>query len=155
MRSTSVGESDTIHRTGTVALVWGVDRVEDWPDLIQLRGELLVSITELQEEEMLATVVGVETAAPVDESLVNEAQAALRTYLAATAEAGEGGNVTVTLKPDPVVASHQVASLVRISAPELQEILEAGDASARLERAVQVLRRETGLIRTTMGARGA
>lgn len=140
-------------RVGTIGLVWGIEREVHGPDRLQVRGEMLASV-EAHHEDGRADVVGVEgdvDAAPV---LLTEVQALLRTYMGAAAEAGDGGDIGVTLSQDPVVASHQVASLVRISAPELQEVLEAGDAAARLRRLAAMLRRETGLLRITMGGRG-
>ena len=148
-----VDAHDAPPRVGTVALVWGVDRVDDGPDLVSLRGELLVGLGAVDDGRV--PVATVEFDRPVPARVVERLQDAVRAYHGATAEAGEGGDVTVRLAPDPVVASHQVALLLRISAPELQDILEAGDARARLERAALVLTRETGLLRTTMGGRGA
>jgi hypothetical protein len=50
-----------------------------------------------------------------------------------------------------VAASHEVASHLRISWPEIQEILEAGDAAARLRLEARVLERETLLLRAILG----
>jgi Lon protease-like protein len=85
--------------------------------------------------------------------LVEAVERALRTYMAARAEAGEGGDVHVSIDRDPITASHQVASQLEISWPEVQEILEAGDAAERLEREIQVLRRETILLQAVLGRR--
>jgi Lon protease-like protein len=89
--------------------------------------------------------------APEASSAISAAASALRAYMAARSEAGEGGDVHATLSGDPVAASNQVASHLRISWPEIQEILEAGDACARLERGSAVLERETELLRAVMG----
>jgi len=85
--------------------------------------------------------------------LVEAVERGLRTYMAARAEAGEGGDVHVSIDRDPITASHQVASQLEISWPEVQEILEAGDAAERLEREIQVLRRETILLQAVLGRR--
>ncbi|HSG78140.1 MAG TPA: hypothetical protein VLD62_01055 [Acidimicrobiia bacterium] len=147
------GSDDGPRRVGTVGLVWGIEREDHGPDRLQVRGEVLVAV-EAHHEGGRADVVGIERDRAVDPAVLAEVQALLRTYMGATAEAGGRGDIGVTLSQDPVVASHQVASLVRISAPELQEVLEAGDTAARLRRLVAVLRRETGLLRSTMGGRG-
>jgi hypothetical protein len=44
---------------------------------------------------------------------------------------------------------------LRISAPERQFLLEAETTQDRLERVVAALRRETELLRRTMGPKGA
>jgi Lon protease-like protein len=146
--------SEPPRAVGTVGLVWGIDRDDVGPDLLQVRGEMLVAIDSMTDDHR-ATVATVEDDDPADPGLVAEVERLLRRYLGATAEAGEGGNVGASLSGDQVIASHQVASLLRISAPELQELLEAGSARRRLHRAADVLRRETGLLRSTMGGRGA
>lgn len=105
----------------------------------------------------LAVVVSGEDVAepghPDDTRLVGEAVSAARAYLAALAEAGEGADVTRRFSPDPVALSHEVASILRVTPPEVQEMLEAGSATDRLRHAVEVLTMETRLIRSLL-ARG-
>lgn len=76
---------------------------------------------------------------------------ALRRYMAVRAEAGATGDVHISLSDDPVTASHQVACNLEVSAPEVQDILEAGDAHARLRHGAGVLERETALLRAVLG----
>lgn len=86
---------------------------------------------------------------------IAEVQAMLRRYMAVRAEAGEGGDVMIELSPQPVAASHEVASVLKVSSPEIQDVLEAGDASERLARARNVLRRETTLLRRVLEGGGS
>lgn len=141
-------------RVGTIGLVWGIERSSEGPDLLQVRGEMLATIEGVNGGGR-ATVSPVETGGASAAGAIEEVQRLLRTYLGASAEAGEGGDIGASLSHDLVIASHQVASLLRISAPELQELLESGNAEERLRRAAEILRRETGLLRRTMGGRGA
>ncbi|HSM02877.1 MAG TPA: hypothetical protein VK960_10635 [Acidimicrobiia bacterium] len=138
----------TIGDVGTASRVHGVGRRGD--DLVlDLVGESLVTVRPRDEDAMVSPVDGDPTAATGD--VVSRAQVALRTYMAARAEAGLGGDVHITLDPNPVTASHQVASDLEISWPEVQEIFEAGNAGERLEREIQVLRRETALLQAVLG----
>lgn len=137
----------SIAPVGTTATIRGLDRREVGV-VIDVVGEALVSVS--------PTLGGAEIA-PVDPvavpstGLVADAQAALRMYQAARAEAGLGGDIHVTLAPDPVAASHQVASHLEISWPEVQDIFEAGGAAERLQREIRVLQRETALLRAVLG----
>jgi Lon protease-like protein len=87
------------------------------------------------------------------EALVDEVGNALRRYLAVSAEAGEGGDVLFEMSRDPVEASYQVASLLRLVSPERQELLEQPTAEDRLARELTLLRREADLLERTMDAR--
>jgi|GEM_PF-3726997 len=84
-----------------------------------------------------------------------ELQVLLRRYHAMLAEHGERADIGVELPAEPEAAAYRVASLLRISAPERQYLLEAETTQDRLERVVAVLRRETELLRRTMGPKGA
>jgi Lon protease-like protein len=123
-------------------------------------GTILLTVTGLHLAGVRRTIGSAEVD-PIDlidpadgvdaHPLVERAAAGLRAYMAARAEAGEGGDVHVTLSRDAVEASNQVASHLRVTWPEIQEILEAGDAHARLRRGSAILERETHLIRAVMG----
>ncbi len=84
-----------------------------------------------------------------------DAVRALRGYLAALAERGDRADVHVTIPTEPVAASHRVASLLRVSPPEVQFLLEAVPAAERLRQLAAVLVRERGLLAATMETRGA
>jgi Lon protease-like protein len=138
-----------LSRVGTTSRIEGVaPGGDDWV-LLDLVGEWLVSI---ESADGLTSVEKVDPAPlPSRQDLVPAAQAALRRYMAVRAEAGHGGDIHVAIEPDPVIASHQVASHLEISWPEVQDILEAGDANDRLEREILVLDRETALLRAVLG----
>ncbi len=74
----------------------------------------------------------------------------LRRYLAVLAESGHGADVMMEVAPDPVTLSYQVASVMRLSAPERQELLELS-ADRRLARERSLLAREIDLLERTMG----
>ena len=116
--------------------------------VVDLIGDALVTVTQVPEG---AEVTAVDRVVSPGEGLVGEAESALRSYMAARAEAGMRGDVHVTLDPDPVTASHQVASHLEISWPEVQDIFEAGNAGQRLEHEIKVLRRETLLLQAVLG----
>ncbi len=75
----------------------------------------------------------------------------LRRYLATAAESGEGGDVMLDIAADPVALSFQVASVVRLSAPERQELLEL-PTDVRLQRELRLLSREIDLLERIMGS---
>lgn len=133
---------------GTASRVHGVGRRGE-NMVLDLVGESLVTVDPMDD---CATVNPVDSGAEDGVGdVVARAQSALRTYMAARAEAGLGGDVHAALDPNPVTASHQVASRLEISWPEVQDIFEAGDAGERLEREIQVLRRETVLLQAVLG----
>lgn len=79
----------------------------------------------------------------------------LRRYHAALAEHGDRADIDVTLPEAPDAAVYRVASLLRISAHEQQFLLEAETLEDRVQRVTAVLRRETELLRRSMGSKGA
>lgn len=139
----------TLGRVGTRARIEGL--ADDPADLVTIDviGETLVSIARTGDRAAVEPVDRVQPTPRQD--LLALAERSLRRYMAARAESGHGGDVHVTIGPDPVAASHQVASCLDISWPEVQDILEAGDACERLEREITVLERETVLLRAVLG----
>ncbi len=75
----------------------------------------------------------------------------LRRYLATAAESGQGADVMLDIARDPVALSYQVASVVRLSAPERQELLEL-PTETRLQRELRLLTREIDLLERIMGS---
>lgn len=139
----------SLGRVGTTSRIQGIGR--EGPDrvVLELIGETLVCVDPEGDE---AAVSPVDPARPDGSNdLVDQAQRALWHYMAARAEAGVGGDVHAALERDPVVASHQVASHLEITWPEVQDILEAGDATDRLGMEITVLERETALLRAFLG----
>jgi hypothetical protein len=141
-------------RIGTLARLESVRPAPGEGLFLGLWGESLVAVAGRSGERAVVEPVD-GPGSPDAAALVAEAERALRAFHAAAAEAGEGGDIGIRLSPDPVRASHEVASHLRVSWPEIQELLEAGDAGERLRRSVMVLRRETRLLRLLMGGKGA
>jgi len=125
--------------------------------LFRLNGRSLVRLNEVGERagRWWAKVTEVPEPGREAASMVEEAERALRRFLAVRAEAGEAGDCQIDLSRDPVAASHEVASYLRVSWPEVQDVLEAGSAAERLRRARAMLERETELLRRLLGREGA
>jgi hypothetical protein len=142
-------------RVGTVARVEAVRPGAAGGLYLDAVGEALV-IVEAEADPGMVWVGAVDPPhAAVPAGLLQSVQRAVQGYMAARVESGEPGDIRITISDDPVAASHEVASLLRISWPEVQELLEAGPVGDRLGRALLVLRRETGLLRSVLGGKGA
>ncbi len=136
-------------RVGTVARIESLELIDDSSVFYTLAGELLVAITPERRTQPVD-----DPADDVPDALLEEAGRAVQAYMAALAESGESGDISIRLSPDPTTASHEVASYLRISWPEVQDLLEAGTARQRLERGILVLRREARLLRSALGGKG-
>lgn len=144
-------------RVATRALVQEVRPLDGRLSLVRVRGCGLVRL--VGESGGVAgewAEVGAitEPGAGAD-ALVEEVERALRRYLALRGEVGESAGGPAALSRDPVTASHEVASRLHISWPEVQDILEAGSAALRLRRERAVLEREAELLRRLLGREGA
>ncbi|OFW66710.1 MAG: hypothetical protein A2Z12_08865 [Actinobacteria bacterium RBG_16_68_21] len=133
---------------GTTAEVRGVHAPDFGGWMLDVAGEALVVVLGAGDR---AEVVPVDRPGDEAADLVGEVRSRLRRYMAARSEAGQGGDIHIDIGPDPVKASHEVASHLRISWPEIQAIFEAGDATARLRLEAKVLDRETTLLRALLG----
>jgi len=141
------------HRVGTIVRILEQHPVTGGA-MAHLEGESLVHLGAAATDGTVETTA-VDRDAPVPGALLAGAQRALRRYMAARAEGGEKGDVLLRLSRDPVTASHEVASRLRVSWPEVQEILEAGESADRLQKAIQVMTRETELLRQLLGREGS
>lgn len=140
---------------GSAAGVGTIAEVDGWSEGEHGHGYIRVTGLHLARVEMHE---GAADARPLPEPRLDHAteelarvSVALRRYMAARAEAGEGGDVHVDLSPSPITAANQVASLLGVTWPEIQDVLEAGDAVDRLHRSAIILERETTLLRAVMG----
>jgi len=143
---------ESVRRGGVVtrARIEGVEHAFGGQVIIGLTGVDLVLVV-AEEADGSLTVRAVDPPEADLDATPETVGTALRRYMAVRAEAGRSGDVHITLSGDPVTASHQVASNLEVSAPEVQDILEAGDAHARLRRETGVLERETALLRAVLG----
>ena len=143
------------HEIGTEARITGRHHHPDGGLSLRVTGRRRFRIdTVLERDPVPMAAVGYladEPGSGYFESMLDDVEAAVRRYMAVSAESGEGGNINVRISRDPVVASYQVASLLRVSPPERQELLEAGTAADRLGREAAMLGREAALLRYVLG----
>ena len=133
---------------GTEATVAGMHSPAFGGRILEVHGLALVDILDDGERPRIRPIDRLDWEAA---RLVPEVRSRLRRYMAVRAEAGQHGDVLVDIDDDPIAASHEVASHLQISWPEIQEILEAGDAGARLRLEAMILDRETELLRAVLG----
>ena len=139
---------------GTVAIVTGTAGeagAGPRPVLLGRRRMEIRASTRSGDHEVVSVDAPAEQAGEGLEPLCREVTALARRLLAVSAEAGTGGDVHAAIDDDPVAASYRVASLMRLSSPERQDLLEL-PVRARLERERAVLAREIQLLVSYMGA---
>lgn len=85
------------------------------------------------------------------ESLRSELQRGVRRLAAAAVESGRPGSISSRLNPDPTIASYQAATILPISHPERQELLEIETTTLRLEQELKIVAGETGILRHLLG----
>lgn len=143
-----VGESVDVHRVGTVAEVIERRDLDDGRIVLAAVGRHRFEIVDRLPDAPYpsATVVFLGEGDEPSGNLVDDVRASLRRYMVVSAEAGEGGDVHIDISSNPVQASYQVASAVRLAHPERQELLELPTAADRLERERRMLEREVDLL---------
>ena len=72
-------------------------------------------------------------------------------FAAAAIESGQAASISSVLHRDPTLASYQAATLLPVSHPERQELLEIETTSERLEQELKIARGETGVLRHLLG----
>lgn len=93
-----------------------------------------------------------ESDGPEDvEQLRAEVERAWQRFAAAAVESGRGVQLAAKIHNSPRIASYQLGTMLGISHPERQELLELPTTSERLERVLQILAGETGLLRHMLG----
>ena len=143
--------ADADPRVGTLGRIDARHEVFGGHAMLDVAGQSLVRVADLGDDGAEVTPVDVDERPDVD---LEPTLAALRRYMAVRSEAGEGGDVHIELSRDPVTASHEVASHLSVSGPEVQDVLEAGTASERLTTATRILERETRLLEAILGSGG-
>ncbi len=119
---------------------------------LRVRGERRIAIRSMRRNPYpVAEVEFLPEEAAAAARLSDRIRPLLRRYLAVSAESGVGGDVLLEIAADPVALSYQVASVVRLSTPERQELLEL-PAGERLLRELRLLSREIDLLERIMGS---
>jgi hypothetical protein len=139
---------EMVARVGTLSRVDARHSVSGGHAMLDVAGQSLVEVSDLTGEEAEVTPVDSDDHADFD---LEPTLSALRRYMAVRSEAGEGGDVHLELSLDPITASHEVASHLHVSGPEVQHVLEAGTAPQRLTTATRILERETRLLEAILG----
>ena len=140
------GEGDQIYlRLNGLRRIRTARALSHAPGVVEVAGRL-----DAADPEALS---GGGTAELADE--IVEVQTLVRRYHAAVVEHGERADIGVELPTEPEAAAYRVASLLRVSEPERQFLLEAETTHDRLRRVTAALRREIELLRRTMGPKGA
>ncbi len=85
------------------------------------------------------------------ENLRVEVERAWQRFAAAAVESGRGVQLAAKIHDSPRIASYQLGTMLGISHPERQELLELPTTSERLERVLLILAGETGLLRHMLG----
>ena len=138
---------ETPHAIGTSAHVAGYARLPDGRYLLEVEGSRRFRILNVQSNgsypsadvEWLAEEIGNFASA---REAGDEVESMVFLYRALDGD----GDLPVKLSIDPVVRSYQVASLLRIAAGLKQSLLEEPTAADRLERELEILRREISLL---------
>ncbi len=85
------------------------------------------------------------------ERLRAELQRGVQRFAAAAIESGQPASISSTLNADPTIASYQAATLLPISHPERQELMEIETTTLRLEQELRIVAGETGILRHLLG----
>lgn len=139
--------------TGTLVTVLGRRQLEAGLSIVGVRGRERVAIefTSAADSHLEGNLTILREVPPRNGGALRDAAVArLMRYLAARAEWGGEGNISVDIPSEPSPASYRVASLMELSHPERQDLLQAGLAE-RFERVTLLLERETELLTRTMG----
>lgn len=109
----------------------------------------------MQGVPRLGTVEADEMAEPIGAGDAEQLRAALQRgyqrFAAAAAESGQPASISSALHPNPTIASYQAATMLPISHPERQELLELATTTDRLEQELRIVAGETGILRHLLG----
>jgi Lon protease-like protein len=85
------------------------------------------------------------------ELLRDELVRGVQRLAAAAVESGRPASIASALHADPTLASYQAATVLPISHPERQELLEIETTTERLEQELRIAAGETGVLRHLLG----
>ena len=83
--------------------------------------------------------------------LRDELERGCRRFAAAAVESGQPASISSSLHRHPTIASYQAATVLPISHPERQELLEIETTTERLEHELRIVAGETGILRHMLG----
>lgn len=92
--------------------------------------------------------------APPAHTAIRNLETLVRRYHGLLAEHGEKADISFELPEDSEAALYAVASLLRVSGPEQQFVLDADSPQERAKRITAILEREIRLLRGSMGRKG-
>ncbi len=143
---------DDYHEIGTEVGIVDQSTANDGRMTVLAMGVRRFAVERLHEPDPypMADVRYLSDDAAGTEELCARVTRRLRKYLAVTAESGFGGDVTADMPTEPAALSYQVASLMRLSSPERQDLLELPTA-ARLDKEAVLLAREADLLERIIG----
>lgn len=141
---------------GVLCTVEGTTHLGSGAAVVTLRGERRVSFhvaprTHAADRARVTVAEDVGTRAVEAHAL---AVAGAQRYRATLAELGHTANLYAGVPEDPIDASYRLASLLRISEPERQHVLESPTAAERLRLLATVFERERVLLEATISAGG-
>lgn len=143
-----VGEPGEVHEVGTVAVIDIVQRLRGGRANIVTRGCDRFRINRLLHDRPYlraeVTLLPERRLSDRTAPLVEPLRAALIPYLHALGVAEEYCD---SLPQDAARLSYLAASTLQVEVPQLQELLELDDPIARLRRTLELLRRESTLLR--------
>jgi Lon protease-like protein len=147
-------ERDSRAAVGVLATIETIAASMPGAVVLTVRGEMRVLVGVPDGPANAGTAeAGEELGAGADKARAGAAVAASR-YQATLAELGYTADVLQEVPEDPIDASYRLASLLRVSEPERQHVLECGTAAKRLRLLATVFTRERALLEATISAGG-
>jgi Lon protease-like protein len=145
-------EGDSPAGVGVLATIEAIAASLPGAVVLTVRGEVRVLVA-TSDGRAGAVKTAEDLGAGADEARAGAARAANR-YQATLAELGHTADVLQEVPEDPIEASYRLASLLRVSEPERQHVLERGTAAERLRLLATVFTRERALLEATISAGG-
>ncbi|MEA2057586.1 MAG: hypothetical protein U9O63_02600 [Actinomycetota bacterium] len=145
-------EGDSPAGVGVLATIETIAASLPGAVVLTVRGEVRVLVAP-SDGRAGAAEAAEELGAGADEARAGASGAANR-YQATLAELGHTADVLQAVPEDPIEASYRLASLLRVSEPERQHVLECGTAAERLRLLATVFTRERALLEATISAGG-
>jgi Lon protease-like protein len=144
---TEVGDELVISTVGTTARITRYEAVSDELITLEVEGETRFTIEETFDAEPYmtghVTPLWEQDAEPLSlQPLYDQTVALFRVYLEGLLSEGNRHLAQLQMPQDPVVMSFAVAASLQTSLFEKQALLELSTTSERLEREIQILRRE-------------